>query len=38
MAPIKGKMVPVEFMKVYRGSKGIAPLILNFEQQMVVRS
>jgi hypothetical protein len=38
MVPIKDKIVRVHVMKAYRGSMGIAPLIPNFEQQMVVRS
>jgi hypothetical protein len=28
--PVKGKVVPFHAMKAYRGSRGIAPLILKF--------
>ena len=28
--PVKGKVVPVNAMKAYRGSRGVAPLILKF--------
>jgi len=38
MAPITGKIVSFHVMRAYRGSRGIAPLIPNFKQQMVVRS